>query len=214
MSGAEGAALTVGAGEQVSVWERFDDADVRALIEAYPLAWVCSCAADAIEASLLPLIGVYDDAGRLVELIGHLAKSNPLHAGLSGDPRATILFKGPDAYISPEHAGRRDWGPTWNYAQVRVGATVLFDDALTEMSLNLLTDAVETGRAAPWTADELGSRYEAMKRRIIGFRASVTSLSGKFKLGQDETAETLHAILETLPHDDVTAWMRRMNPGR
>lgn len=213
MSGAEGAAALAGQAE-VSVWERYEAADVRALIDGYPLAWVCGGAGDQIEASLLPLVGVYDDAGELVELIGHLARSNPLYALLSADPRATILFKGPDAYVSPEHAGRRDWGPTWNYAQVRIGAEVRFDEALTDHSLELLTDAVESERAAPWNASELGERYAAMKRRIIGFRARVTGLSAKFKLGQDETSETLHAILGTLPDDAVTAWMRRMNPGR
>ncbi|MCP3730923.1 FMN-binding negative transcriptional regulator [Sphingomonas sp. MG17] len=204
-----------GAGaKQVPLFERFAPADVRALIEAYPLAWVCGGSDDAIEASLLPLIGVYDEADELVELIGHLARSNPLYARLSGDPRASILFKGPDAYVSPEHAGRRDWGPTWNYAQVRIGAEIRFDEALTDHSLQVLTDAVESGRAAPWTASELGERYTGMKSRIIGFRARVTSLSAKFKLGQDETPETLHAILGALPDDAMTAWMRRFNPGR
>lgn len=215
MSGTEGAARSDDMGAApVSVWERYDDADVRALVDAYPLAWVCGGSGDAIEASLLPLVGVYDDAGRLIELIGHLAKSNPLHAQLAGDPRATILFKGPDAYVSPEHAGRRDWGPTWNYAQARIGAMVQFDDALTDLSLEVLTQAVEAGRAAPWSAAELGPRYTAMTLRIIGFRARVTALSAKFKLGQDETPETLHAILGALPDAATTAWMRRFNAGR
>lgn len=201
-------------GVQVPLFERFGDADVRALVEAYPLAWVCGGAAAAMEASLLPLIGVFDDAGRLVELIGHLMRSNPLYATLSEDPRATILFSGPHAYVSPEHAGRRDWAPTWNYAQVTVGAEVEFDSALTEMSLKVLIDAMEAGRPAPWSVEELGPRYHAMLDRIIGFRAPVTSVSGKFKLGQDEDSETLGAILDALPDGDMTAWMRRFNRGR
>ena len=201
-------------GVQVPLFERFGDADVRALVEAYPLAWVCGGPAAAMEASLLPLIGVFDDAGRLVELIGHLMRSNPLYATLSEDPRATILFSGPHAYVSPEHAGRRDWAPTWNYAQVTVGAEVEFDSALTEMSLKVLIDAMEAGRPAPWSVEELGPRYHAMLDRIIGFRARVTSVSGKFKLGQDEDSETLGAILDALPDGDMTAWMRRFNRGR
>ena len=201
-------------GVQVPLFERFGDADVRALVEAYPLAWVCGGPAAAMEASLLPLIGVFDDAGRLVELIGHLMRSNPLYATLSEDPRATILFSGPHAYVSPEHAGRRDWAPTWNYAQVTVGAEVEFDSALTEMSLKVLIDAMEAGRPAPWSVEELGPRYHAMLDRIIGFRARVTSVSGKFKLGQDEDSETLGALLDALPDGDMTAWMRRFNRGR
>lgn len=195
------------------LFERFDDADVRALIEAYPLAWVCG-GSGAVSASLLPLIGVYDDAGRLTELIGHLMRSNPLYPALTGDPGATILFAGPDAYVSPEHAARRDWAPTWNYAQLKIGAEIAFDEDLTEYSLQVLIDAMEAGRAQPWDVGELGDRYRAMLGRIIGFRARVTSLSGKFKLGQDEDSGTLNAILANLPDAALAAWMRRFNKGR
>ncbi|WP_343518494.1 FMN-binding negative transcriptional regulator [Sphingomonas sp.] len=196
------------------MFERFGDADVRALIEGHPLAWVCGGGAGALEASLLPLVGVYDEAGRLTELIGHLMRSNPLHAALLRDPGATILFSGPNAYVSPEHAGRRDWAPTWNYAQVKIGAEVAFDAALTEYSLKVLIDAMEAGRPAPWDVAELGERYAGMLTRIIGFRARVTGLSGKFKLGQDEDGATLDAILGALPDAGTVAWMRRFNGGR
>jgi transcriptional regulator len=201
-------------GVQVPLFERFGDADVRALVEGYPLAWVCGGAAAALESSQLPLIGVFDEAGRLVELIGHLMRSNPLYPALSDDPRATILFSGPQTYVSPEHARRRNWAPTWNYAQLTVGAEIAFDSDLTEYALKVLIDAMEAGRPAPWCVEELGPRYYAMLDRIIGFRARVTSVSGKFKLGQDEDDATLGAILDALPDGDMTAWMRRFNHGR
>jgi len=198
----------------VTLFERFDGADVRKLVEDYPLAWVCGGGVADMEASLLPLIGRFDEQGALVELIGHLMRSNPLHAALAADPRATILFQGPDSYISPEHAGLRDWGPTWNYAQIKIRADVTFDDDLTEPSLDLLIAAMEKGRLQPWSKEELGERYRAMLGRIIGFRATVTDLSGKFKLGQDEGKEALAAIVGTLPDKAMVAWMRRFNGGR
>jgi len=198
----------------VGLFERFDDADVQALVEAYPLAWVCAGAPGAIEASLLPLVGLFDAEGRLTELVGHLMRSNPLCPALQAGGGATILFKGPDAYVSPEHAGVRDWGPTWNYAQIKIGADVLVDEALTEWSLQLLIDAMESGRVNPWGIEELGVRYQGMLQRIIGFRAKVTILSGKFKLGQDEKPETRASILASLPDRDTVAWMRRFNEGR
>lgn len=198
----------------MTLFERFDGADVQKLVEDYPLAWVCGGGAADMGASLLPLIGRFDEQGALVELIGHLMRSNPLHAALVADPRATILFCGPDSYISPEHAGLRDWGPTWNYAQIKIRADVTFDDDLTEPSLDLLIEAMEKGRLQPWSKEELGERYRAMLGRIIGFRATVTDLSGKFKLGQDEGKEALAAIVDTLPDQAMVAWMRRFNGGR
>lgn len=201
-------------GGLVGLFDRFENADVRALIEDYPLAWVSGGPAGEVEASLLPLVGIHDAEGRLIELIGHMMRTNPLHAALVSDPRATILFKGPDAYVSPEHAGIRNWGPTWNYAQLKIGADVRVDDALTEYSLQVLIDAMEAHRKQPWSVGELGTRYEGMLRSIIGFRATVTSLSGKFKLGQDEKPETYASILGSLPDEATLSWMRRFNKGR
>lgn len=195
-------------------FEQFECDDVRALIETYPLAWVCGSSSANMEASLLPLVGVYGDDGDLVQLIGHMGRSNPLHAALVADPHATILFKGPDAYVSPEHARRRNWGPTWNYVQLKISAEIVFDPLFTETSLRVLLDAVESGRAQPWNADELGARYEGMLAQIIGFRACVTNLSGRFKLGQDEAPGTLQSILGSLPDAATVSWMRRFNAGR
>lgn len=209
-----GTASEVDEESKTPLFERFDDADVRALIETYPLAWVCAGSAAAIEASLLPLIGVYDDAGRLTAMIGHLMRSNPLYPALTRDPGATILFAGPDAYVSPEHARRRDWAPTWNYAQLKIGAEIAFDENLTEYSLKVLIDAMEATRERPWDVGELGGRYYDLLGRIIGFRAEVTGLSGKFKLGQDEDPPTLNAILANLPDAAMAAWMRRFNQRR
>lgn len=194
-------------------FERYSDADVQALIVEYPLAWV-SAAASPVVASLLPLIGEVDGEGRLVTLIGHCGRSNPLHAALAADPRAVLLFRGPQGYVSPEHAGRRDWGPTWNYAQLMIEAEIHFDSGLTEESLDVLADAVEAGRPAPWRKEELGPRYAGMLDLIIGFRAQVTSLQGRFKLGQDERPETLRAILATHPDAELRRWIERFNPGR
>lgn len=200
-------------------FQQFDDRDVRALIEEYPLAWVCGGSAGAIEASLLPLIGIFDADGRLIELIGHLMRSNPLYPALTREAGGTILFSGPERYISPEYVypegqGARDWAPTWNYAQVRIRADIAFDEALTEYSLQLLVDAMEQGRGRPWAIDELGARYPAMLEKVIGFRARVAAISGKFKLGQDERPEAFAAILQALPGDDLVAWMRRFKTGQ
>lgn len=196
-----------------SVFERVGKDDIRALIAAYPLAWVIA-RDGAGEASLLPLVGDYGADGTLERLIGHLARGNPLYDALLAAPRALLLFTGPQAYVSPEHAGRRSWAPTWNYAQIRIEAEIRFEDGQTDAALDLLIDRMEAGRADPWTAAELGARYDGMRRAIIGFTARVTRLQARFKLGQDEAPETLEAILGSLPDDAMIRWMRRLNGGR
>ncbi len=195
-----------------SRFTQFDARDIRALVAEYPLAWVLTPGGGIAGASQLPLIGVYDDAGRLVALIGHLARSNPLATSLAETRRATILFSGPGDYVSPEHAGRRDWAPTWNHAHVRIEADIAIDAALTEVSLAVLIEAMEAARGRPWHADEIADRYAQMREQIIGFRATVTALEGRFKLGQDERPDTLQAILQTHPDRDLVRWMQRFTP--
>ena len=194
-------------------FDRFGDGDVAALIAEYPLAWVAATGNSAV-GSLLPLIGVYDAAGQLTELIGHLARSNPLYAALSDTPAATLLFRGPEAYMSPEHAGLGDWAPTWNYAQLVIQADIRFDASQTEDALTVLIDAMEHGRAAPWSTAQMGPRYPGMLGAIIGFRARVVDIRGKFKLAQDERPEVLRALLANHPDPAMRRWIRRFNAER
>nr|WP_299905685.1 FMN-binding negative transcriptional regulator [Sphingomonas bacterium] len=195
-------------------FEGFDPADVRDLIAEFPLAWVCAPCGDTETASLLPLLGEFSDAGELTHLFGHMSRGNPLCERLGKDPEVLILFQGPQAYISPTHAGRRDWAPTWNYAQLRIAARVTFLPDETPLALLSLVSAMEGGLDHPWDVAELGDRYVPMQGAIIAFRAEVTVLSGKFKLGQDEEVETLQNIFETLPDQATVRWMRRFNAKR
>jgi transcriptional regulator len=192
----------------------FNPADVRDLIAEFPLAWVLASCSDTETASLLPLLGEFSETGDLTHLLGHMSRRNPLFERLSGDPEVLILFRGPQAYISPTHAGRRDWAPTWNYAQLRIAARVTFLPDETPLALVSLINAMEEGRDNPWDVTELGDRYVPMQGAIIAFRAEVTVLSGKFKLGQDEEVETLANIFERLPDQATVRWMRRFNAGR
>ena len=195
-------------------FEDFAAADVRDLIAEFPLAWVCAVDTAAAAPSLLPLLGDYDEAGRLTRLIGHMGRRNPLVAALTVDPRALILFQGPQGYVSPEQAGRRDWAPTWNYAQLCVTAEVRFTPEETDLAVGRLVDTMEAGRGVPWRVEELGDRFSTMARQIIGFRADVTGLNGRFKLAQDEAAPTARAIVAACPDPVLARWMTRFNAGR
>ncbi|WP_084396646.1 FMN-binding negative transcriptional regulator [Henriciella aquimarina] len=192
-----------------SPFEVCEPADIRALIEAYPLAWVY--AVHAGEASLLPLVGIFDEEDGLVELIGHFARSNPLWAAFEADPKATILFTGPQGYISPSQAGRRNWGPTWNYAKLHVEADISVEEDLTPEAIDVLVDHVEKDKPEPWRAAELGERYDLLMPMIIGFRARIRKLKPTFKLGQTEDEPTFRAIMSNLPEGDLKAWMARFD---
>ena len=194
-----------------SPFDDYRDDDIRDLISEYPLAWVCTRFDGAEFAALLPMIGEYDQAGRLTHLVGHLARANPLHEALRADARAFFLFTGPQAYVSPGDVGQRNWAPTWIYASARVEAEVAFEPPCTDEAVATLVEAMEAGREQPWQAGELGGRYAEMIGRIIGFRARVTKLRGRFKLGQDENRKVLRQMIIRSQDDAMRRWIVRFN---
>lgn len=197
---------------ETSPFERFQAEDVRDLVREYPLAWVL--ARGPTPPCLLPLLGEYDSEGRLVALVGHFARRNPLFSTLSHNSSALVLFQGPSGYISPDQAGRQDWAPTWNYAQLSIEATIEITPEETDAAVRRLVKVMEADRAVPWDVGALGGRYASMLKQIVGFRADIVKLSGRFKLSQDETPETARAIIAATPDRALARWMARFNAGR
>jgi transcriptional regulator len=192
-----------------TLFEQVTDDDIADLIRDFPLAWVIARNANADHASLLPLLAVRDETGRVVRLVGHMAKRNPLHPALSANGAALILFQGPQDYISPAYVSEQNWGPTWNYAQVRIEAEVRFQPQGGDAALAALIDALEGDRPEPWTIAKLGGRYRSMEQQIIAFDAEVRAIRPRFKLGQDEREDVLADILRNHPNQTLVAWMRR-----
>lgn len=195
-------------------FERFEPSDVTDLIADYPLAWLIADSDGATPPSLLPLIPEIGPDGWPLALIGHIPRRNPLVATLTADPGARILFQGPQAYVSPSMVSDPNWAPTWNFAQIHIRARIRFEPGRSAASLTELLDVMEQRQPSGWTPAMLGDRYQAMEDAILAFRADVVSLSGRFKLGQDEKPERLAEILARHPDDALVRWMKRANRGR
>lgn len=175
--------------------------DVHRVMREHPLAIVLTSHQDMLEASHLPLI--FDaERGLHGTLIGHMARMNPQFDLMQKNPAVTVIFNGPDHYISPGWYPKRDSAPTWNYVKVHCHGRVRFASCATETmtALETLTSAMEHGSAAPWSGQtELGS--DGLQRRlahIIGFEIEIKRIEAKFKLSQDERAEDAHAAIQQL----------------
>lgn len=188
--------------------------DVVALIAAYPLAWVVSGGPTDFAATPLPLIAETGGDGLIVSLFGHFARSNPQVALLERDPRATILFQGPQGYISPTLVSNPTWGATWNYAVARFEVDIAFVPEETGDAVWRLAEAVEKDRPPRWTPAAMGARYDELIKHIVAFRATVRTASARFKLGQDERRETFDEIVAGLSDSELAAWMTRMARDR
>lgn len=194
-------------------FEDYSNADLAALIEMYPLAWVVS-RAGRFRATLLPILLECDENGAPISLLGHFARSNPQVETIVADPAALFLFIGAHGYISPSMAGRGNWGPTWNYAAARIEAEITLDPELNDAAVARLVYAMERGRSEPWTTGQLGERYGQLIRHVVAFQAKITRIDARFKLGQDESDADFANIVESLGESDLGGWMVRMNRQR
>jgi predicted FMN-binding regulatory protein PaiB len=190
-----------------------DEADVLRLVTEHPLAWVV--AGDGLSATPLPVRPLLDAGGRLTGLISHLARRNPQLEVMRATPRATLLFMGPQGYISPSWISRRTWGPTWNYASAAFDCSLeFFDDAEgLRALLDDLAGSLEAGRENAWSVEEMGPRYDQLSKAIVGFRATILDRRAVFKLGQDESDAEFAEILTGLGEGPLSDWMRGFRPS-
>lgn len=188
------------------------DADIHRLVREQPLAWVVSGLGDEVRATPLPIRPHFGPDGRLEQLLGHFARSNPQLEGLRRDPRALILFLGPNGYISPSWMADRSQAPTWNYAsaQFLVELELADDPDSVAFLLRDLIGAMESGRPKAWSVEEMGERYKSLSRGVVGFRARILEVRARFKLGQDERDDVFADImagLEATGATELRDWM-------
>jgi transcriptional regulator len=127
-------------------------------------------------------------------LIGHLARSNPQHAGLQGQ-EALVTFAGPHAYISPSwytSAGV----PTWNYQAAHVyGHCRVVTDPLTLGAIvESMARQYESGFENPWIPDYRVS----MLASIVGIEVEIGEVQCKYKLSQNRSAGDRSRVAEKL----------------
>jgi transcriptional regulator len=173
-------------------------AAIDQLIAEHPFAQLISVDAGVPVCTPLPLL--LDRGPDVSWLLGHFARSNPQVDMLRRSPRALAIFMGPHGYVSPSWMRDRTQAPTWNYATVHFEIEVAFDDsqAATTSALERLVAHMERNSHVPWTAAELGSRYAALSKAVIAFRAKMLATQAKFKLGQNERPDVFQDILRGL----------------
>jgi transcriptional regulator len=170
-------------------------------IERYSFATLITNVDNVPFASHLPLLLDREQA----VLLGHLARSNPHWHGFDGNKEGLIVFSGPHAYISPSWYASSPAVPTWNYAAVHVyGKPRVMDDAekLTDL-LNRLVVRFESGRDQPWKNDLPADYRQKMERAVVGIEVPIVRIEGKFKFGQNRSAEDRRSMLKHLEANDA-----------
>lgn len=163
------------------------------VIKTYPLATVISVENNTPYITHLPLI--YNESGKL---IGHIDIYNPQANLLNGNRDITIIFSGPQCYISPSVYASKQL-PTWNYIKVHLKGTVkaIESKEALKQSLITMTEFLE----APEHKYVLEPDNRAMNGYldyIKMFEITIDTWEGKFKLSQDKRPKDMALAREEL----------------
>jgi len=158
-----------------------DKLNMIEVIKAYPLATVISIKNNEPVVTHLPL--VYREDGKL---IGHIDIYNPHTELLRDNNEITIIFSGPQCYISPSVYTTTQL-PTWNYIKVHLkGQVIAIEDAKTvkETMVNMTAFLEQPEHKYKLTMDN--RRMDGAINYVKGFEIEITQWEGKFKLSQDK----------------------------
>jgi len=189
-----------------------DPAQLHPLMRQYPLATLITEADGAPVADELPFL--FDATqGPHGTLKAHLARANPLWQNHPADRQVLVVFRGPQAYVSPSwYPGKRAHGkvvPTWNYTvvQARGRLRVVDGDATwLRAQLEALTQSQEGARAQPWQVDDAPADYiTRMMGAVVGLEIEISTLVGKFKLSQNHPAESRQGVMQGLLAEPLAA---------
>lgn len=187
------------------------------IIQNYSFATLISQTSEGPVISHLPLLR--EEAESELFLYGHCAKANPHWKHLSENQNVTVLFQGPNSYISPAwYQPQDDNVPTWNYVAVHVNGTaqVISDPQQSYAVLQKLTDQFENRYKTKWSLPKKSnSELSELLNYIVSFKIKIEQISPKFKLSQKlEHSDRQNVIQELMAfHDDqkaISSLMKRV----
>lgn len=200
-------------------FEETDPAAVAVLVEAFPLCVLVAATADGILANHIPVLA---DGAR--GLIGHVALANDLHRRVGEGEEVLAIFRGDDAYVSPNwypsKAVHHRVVPTWNYEVAHVYGRIswLHDDKAKIAAVGRLTKVMEgaTHGDEGWRmADAPRDYMRAQLDAIVAFRIETTRVLAKAKLSQNREradVETVVGALDARGRARLAARMLKAKP--
>ena len=162
------------------------------VINTYPLAMLVSVKDNLPLISHLPLI--YSEG----KLIGHLDKYNQQSELLKDNNDVTVIFSGPQCYISPSIYSTTQL-PTWNYIRVHIKGKVneIKDEETIKQSMIEMTSFLESPDHN-YILEPDNPRMAQFISYVRGFEIDITHWEGKFKLSQDKKPSDIKSARQEL----------------
>ena len=186
-----------------------DKQKMIAVIRAFPLGMLVTALDNEPFITHIPII--YKESGE--KLVAHIDASNPQVESLKDGAKATVVFKGPDCYISPSVYSTEQL-PTWNYIIVHLEGiikTIPEPEAVKETMI-AMTRFLE-GSQQQFVLERDNPKMDRMVNYIRAFEIEITHWEGKFKLSQDKDPEDYkraHEALIAKSREDIASFINQM----
>ena len=181
-----------------------------AVIKQYPFAMLVTALNENPLITHIPII-YNESTGKLV---AHIDKYNPQVAALKNGAEVTVVFRGPDCYISPGVYTTKQL-PTWNYIIVHIKGIVslINDPEKAKDTMIAMTQFLE-GTDQKFILDKDNRGMRNLINYIQAFDIEITHWEGKFKLSQDKKQQDQeNAKLELIKksREDITGFIDDLN---
>lgn len=152
------------------------------VIKHFPLGMLITAKAGKPFVTHIPFI--YNEKTK--KLVAHLDRNNPQLETLIDNAEVTVVFKGPDTYISPSIYTTPQL-PTWNYIIVHITGKLqlIHDPEAVKQTMIDMTVFLE-GSEQKFILKKDDPRMELLINYIQAFEIEITNWEGKFKLSQDK----------------------------
>ena len=155
-----------------------DDIDkMISVIKHFPLGILISAKDGKPFVTHIPFI--YNETTK--KLVAHIDRNNPQLETLQDDAEVTVVFKGPDTYISPSVYSTAQL-PTWNYIIVHITGNIQLINELEAVKKTMIamTEFLE-GATQNFILKNDDPRMERLINYIQAFEIDITHWEGKFK---------------------------------
>tara|TARA_R110001583_G_scaffold42087_6_gene133761 strand:+ start:4250 stop:4897 length:648 start_codon:yes stop_codon:yes gene_type:complete len=191
------------------VFKQSEAIHLQNMMVKYPFASLVTQSDIGLEVEHLPFF--LKKANDKCILQGHIAKANPLWKNLKTKSEVLLVFHGPNCYISPNHYPTKKQNgravPTWNYVAVHVRGIMSyrFDDQFKLEMLNNLTYQHEKNQHTPWSINDAPEQYiQRMLPAIVGLEVDVLSITGQWKISQNQPEINKQGVVEGLCKEQKT----------
>ncbi len=139
---------------------------------------------------------IYNETSK--KLVAHIDLNNPQVNFLKDGSEVTVVFKGPDSYISPSIYTTSQF-PTWNYIIVHITGKIklINEPEAAKQTMIAMTEFLE-GSEQKFILKKDDPKLDYFLNYIKAFEIEITDWEGKFKLSQDKNPQDFENAKEEL----------------